>query len=205
MDLQDIWELLVSDAMQWVVIGLNVLFVLFLIKENILGWLFGILASIFSLFLMYDAGLYSETLLYTVYVILGVYAWYSWGQHNSASGKRPIQVQKTPFHISAIAVGGVIWFALGFFFMRYTDSNLPWADAFSTSFAFVATYLEAKKVLHHWLYWIILNLFSIWLYEARDLTIMAWMMAGFTLFSIWGYIDWSRKFKQVRTKDHLIA
>jgi nicotinamide mononucleotide transporter len=182
----------INTMLEWSVLGLNLVFIILLIRENIWCWLFGIIASIISVYLFLDAKLYSETLLYSVYIILGIYAWIHW-QANSVKATMPIQYKKGDYHLVVIAIGVAVWFGLGYFFKTQTDSKLPWADAFSTSFAFVATYLEAKKILHHWLYWIVINIFSIWLYRARELNIMALMMLGFAVFSIVGFIIWTKK------------
>jgi len=205
MNWNDIWSLLINHQTQWVVVALNIVFVLLLIRENIYCWMFGIVASLLSVFLMFDAGLYSETLLYSVYVILGIYAWWAWSRKSTDQSTMPITTTLWKEHLVYISIAVVIWYALGYFFKTYTDSKLPWADAFTTSFAFVATYLEARKNLHHWIYWIILNVFSIWLYEVRGLHIMAFMMFGFAIFSIIGYIIWTRKINKtiLSDMDHL--
>ena len=183
-----------STILEWTVLSLNLLFILLLIRENIWCWLFGIVASILSVVLFYEAKLYSETLLYSVYIVLGIYAWINW-RSNSMKAPMPIQQVARSYHLISIAIGIATWYALGYFFQNYTDSKLPWADAASTAFAFVATYLEAKKILHHWIYWIGVNIFSIWLYHVRDLPILAFMMAGFGVFSVVGYIVWRKRFQ----------
>ncbi len=183
-----------TSVLEWVVLGLNVVFLLLLIRENIWCWIFGIVASLISVVLFFEAKLYSETLLYSVYVVLGIYAWIQW-HTNSKKTPMPIQTKSLVFHGKALVICFLVWFGLGFFFKTYTDSNLPWADACSLSFAFVATYLEAKKVLHHWIYWIGVNVFSIWLYHTRSLPVLALMMFGFTIFSVVGYIAWQKRLK----------
>ncbi len=183
-----------KEILEWTVLGLNVVFLFLIIKEIIWCWPFGILASAISVFLFIDASLFSETLLYSVYVILGVYAWINWHK-NSKKTPMPILVKQRKYHLVTIIIGGALWLMLGYFFDTFTSSKLPWADAATTSFAFVATYLEAKKILHHWVYWILVNAFSVWLYHTRELKIMAVMMIGFTIFSIVGYIIWKQRFR----------
>ncbi|MFT5725026.1 MAG: nicotinamide mononucleotide transporter [Bacteroidia bacterium] len=182
------------SVLEWIVFTLNVVFLVLLIRENIWCWVFGIVASALSVSLFYQAQLYSETLLYSVYVVLGLYAWITW-HRNSLKQQMPILKKGSQFHLIAIVIGIAVWSLLGFFFMLYTDSKLPWADAFTTAFAFVATYLEAKKILHHWVYWIVVNLFSIWLYQSRDLPILAMMMLMFGIFSVAGLLIWKKQYQ----------
>ncbi|MCB9261104.1 MAG: nicotinamide mononucleotide transporter [Flavobacteriales bacterium] len=190
------WEeisiFLTSSSAEWTALVLNLLFVVLLIFERIEAWFFGVMASLLSVFIFIEAKLNSEALLYSVYVILGIYAWLTW---KTNSKKQPMPIKKiTPkLLLTTFGIGLSVWLFLGWFTSHYTNSELPWADAFSTSFAFVATYLEARKILESWLWWVVLNIFSVWLYTQRDLTIMAWMMAGFAVFSIVGFIAWQRK------------
>jgi nicotinamide mononucleotide transporter len=190
------WQLIAHPSIEWIITGLNIVFLLLVINENILCWPFGIVASILSvlIFLSPDVQLYSEALLYSVYVVLGVYAWINW-RRSSAKDKMPIRQESYMYHGVLIAIGLIMWAGLAKFFSFYTDSQMPWADAFSTSFAFIATYLEAQKVLRSWVYWIIINAFSVWLYQARDLHVLSYMMIGFAIFSVVGFYKWSNSYK----------
>ena len=53
----------------------NLAFIVLLIRENILCWLFGIVGSLFSVWLFSDARLYSEAVLYFFYAVMGVFLW----------------------------------------------------------------------------------------------------------------------------------
>jgi nicotinamide mononucleotide transporter len=195
--IESFWNLVQHPYTEWVILGLNIVFLVLIIREDIRCWLFGIVASTLSVlvFLSPAVKLYSEALLYSVYVILGLYAWIHWHK-SSTKGKMPVQTLSWVLHARYVTIGIAAWIILALFFMRLTDSEMPWADAFSTSFAFVATYLEAKKILRSWCYWIILHAFSIWLYLARYLNVMSLMMVGFVAFSILGLYQWSRSYKK---------
>ena len=145
------------------------------------------------MFLTPDVKLYSEALLYFVYAVLGIYGWYSWREKRNV--KKTIVKWPLRLHFLAISVGGLMWFLLGRFMISNTEAELPWADAFSTSFSFVATWLEAKKVLSGWVYWIGLNFFSVWLYLERDLESMAMMMIVLGALSITGLVRWNKRYK----------
>ena len=193
---ESFWNLAQHPYTEWVILGLNFVFLILVIREDIRCWLFGIVASTLSVLVFLSPGvkLYSEALLYSVYVILGAYAWIHWHK-SSTKGKMYVQTLSWLLHAKYVTIGVTGWVILALFFTNLTDSEMPWADAFSTSFAFVATYLEARKILGSWYYWIILNAFSIWLYQARDLNVMSIMMIGFVAFSILGLYQWSKSYK----------
>ena len=185
---------------QWVVLGLNFVFILGVIRQKIWAWPIGIIASAISVWLFIDVKLFSEALLYSVYIVLGFYGWFRWMPGKNTKS-RAISEASPKVHLFAILIGLITWIGLGSFFQYFTDSALPYADAFSTAFAFVATYLESEKYLRHWWYWIVLNAFSIWLYHARELDIMAFMLLGFTAFSVVGYYSWVKQVNPTTAED----
>jgi nicotinamide mononucleotide transporter len=172
----------------------NLLFIVFLIREQRVSWVFGIIASIESvaLFLMLDKPLYSEALLYSVYVVLGFYGYAQWGRGKA----KTIEIHEWTWqkHLKAFGIGLSTFIGLGYFVSYHFDQpEMPFEDAFSTAFSFLATYMEAKKVLSAWIYWVVLNLFSVWLYLEKELQYYPILMFLFTIFSIMGYVRWRNK------------
>lgn len=173
----------------------NILFLVFLIREKRVCWIYGIVASLLSvaLFLSMDKPLYSESVLYVFYVGFGVYGWINW----STGTEQEISIMEWGMreHVKAFLVGAIGMVGLGYFFSTRTDADVPYADAFSTSFSFVATYMEANKILSGWIYWIVLNGFTIWLYAYKSAFLYSGLMVAFAVMSIVGYMSWRRKFR----------
>jgi nicotinamide mononucleotide transporter len=178
------------NLLEWFSVGLNLLFVIYIIREQRIGWLFGIVGSFLSIALFIGVKLYSEAILYSYYVVMGFYGWQKW-KGGGASELR-ISARSVVYHAKFILVCLVLSLGLGAFFNANTDAQKPFADAFSTIFSFFATYLEAQKVLSAWLYWVVLNAFSIWLYFERGLTIYAGLMVFYSILSVVGYVRWKK-------------
>ena len=180
------------QILEWVAVGLNLLFIYFIIKENAIGWSFGILASIISIAIFFHSRYYSEAILYTYYVFVGVYGWATW---TNSKNKLRITEWRGTYHLAAIVVGLICFLGLGYFFATKTNADKPFADAFSTIFSFIATYMEAKKILSAWLYWIILNAYSVWLYSVKGLDVYAVLMVVYAILSVSGYMQWKKSMK----------
>ena len=75
----------------------------------------------------------------------------------------------------------------------FTKSELPFIDAFTTSFSLLATYMTVKKVLENWLYWIIIDLTSVFLYHERDLHLTAFLFIIYTVIATFAYFNWKSK------------
>ena len=178
-----------------VIFGL--IYLVLLIKQNILCWLFGIVGSVLSIFLFYHSKLYSEALLYSYYVVMGFYGYYLWSQKNNDYPNESISLTVSDkglfFHVFCVITTSVLALALAWFFDSYTDADWPYLDAFTTMFSFLATYLEAKKVLSGWVYWIVINGLTIGLYYNKDLDYYSALTLIYFIMSFVGYFKWKKE------------
>ena len=83
---------------------------------------------------------------------------------------------------------------LGFVFTK-TNQKLPYLDAFITAFAILATYLTTKSILENWLYWIVLNLLSMYLWYEQGLELTVFLFGVNTIMAVFGFILWYKKWK----------
>ncbi len=51
---------------------------------------------------------------------------------------------------------------------NYTRADFAYLDTFTTVFAVFATYMLTKKVLENWLYWVVIDAVSIYIYIRRS-------------------------------------
>lgn len=169
----------------------GVFYIFLAVKNNNWCWLFGILGSAISivLFLFY-AKLYAEAVLYFFYVVAGVYGWVTWKnqkQHNEVYQHALIS------HFYIITIGALL--SVGLYFVLATffnDSQKPLIDSFTTIFSFIATYLTAKKWIENWIYWIVIDLITTYLYFSRGLELYALLMFAYTFIAIYGYFQWKK-------------
>jgi nicotinamide mononucleotide transporter len=186
------------DFLQWLAFGMNMLFIVLITANKKIGWLFGIIAAAVSTYIFYQSNLVSEAFLNAFYVVMGVYGWMYWSKTQGKSKKIPVIEYKWLNHIVLVLASVGLALLMGKINQYNAHAAVPYADAFSTSFAFMATFLEARKVLSGWIYWIAINLYSIWLYGQKtmadhDLTILQIQMAVFALFSVIGFLVWRKK------------
>ena len=73
---------------------------------------------------------------------------------------------------------------------NYTHAELAYLDSFTTCFAVMTTYLVAKKVLENWLYWIVIDAASIYLYLQKGYYPTVVLFAVYTGIAFWGYMQW---------------
>lgn len=170
----------------------GLVFLFLIIKQKISCWIFGIIASAINVFLLIHVKLYSEAILYSFYIFTGIYGWIKW---SSPKNDLKISVADLSFHLLWIFIGIILAVLVGFYFSNYTDARLSYLDSFSSVFAIIATILEARKILHAWIYWIILNTYTIFLYANVDLPFRSGEMLIYAIFSFVGFYSWRKSYK----------
>lgn len=174
----------------------GLVFLVLLIRQNILCWWFGIAGSLLSIFLFYNTKLYSEAILYSYYVLMGFYGYYSWNNTKSKNNLNLVVSEEgLAFHLMAIVSSALTAICLGWYFENYSDATSPYLDALTTIFSFFATYLETKKILSAWIYWIIINGLTIGLYFTKGLDIYATLFVVYFVMSFVGYFKWKNSLK----------
>lgn len=179
------------------------LFIVLMIKQNIWCWPIGIISSIASIYVFYDAKLYMESVLYFYYVLIGFYGWHTW--RNAKTKKLPLKEVNQRYYGFIAIIGSTLAILVGYIIEHFSDSPRPYCDSFSTIFSFIASYMEAHKIVSSWLIWIGVNLFSIWLYHDRGLLIYAGLMVMYFILSVAGYLQWSKDYQRQQSAELIAA
>jgi nicotinamide mononucleotide transporter len=156
------------------------------------GWPLAAISSLLYLWLFADAKLYAEAALQVFFAVTSLWGWGQWlyGKRDSA----PLQVASAPPHTMHIALASwlVLWGAIGFVLSSFTDSQVPYFDAFPTAGSLVASVLLARKLIQNWLLWILVNTVSIALFAYKDLTLTAVLYAILIVIAVAGYTQWRK-------------
>ncbi|HBH07174.1 MAG TPA: nicotinamide mononucleotide transporter [Flavobacteriales bacterium] len=171
---------------------LALLYVVLIARKVRLGWVFGTVSSALAVWLFWKSNLNSEALLYLFYVLAGVYGYFQWGQHKVEKQEQfTYQEWKVVNHTIIIVGTASVAVVLGRL-MQDWGSHFPYFDAFTTCFGFLATFMAARKVLSNWIYWIIIDLASAYLYFLKDLNYYSILMVLYTVLAAYGYFEWRK-------------
>ena len=110
----------------------------------------------------------------------------------------PVAVWPLKLHVAAIggSVAGSI--AIGSLMSRGTDAAFPYLDAFVLVSSLVTTYMVARKILENWLYWLVIDSVSVYLYWERGLFLYAWLFALYLVLVVIGFVRWQRDWRAQR-------
>ena len=167
----------------------SIIYVILAAKENVWCWAAAVISVSIYIYICYQAQLYAETGLQVFYFIMAIYGYISWSNNNSSLKVNELAVTN---HILIMIFGSLLTFLLGFYLSIYTEAKLPIVDSFTTVFSVISTYMVVKKILSNWLYFIIIDTVSIYLYFSRDLHMTALLFSVYTVIAIIGYWKWSK-------------
>ena len=178
-----------------VAVVLAIAYLLLAARENILCWYCAFVSSAIYTVIFWDVSLLMESLLNVFYVVMAVVGWYEWrcgGQGHRGVGITTLK----PWQHGAILAGLLVVALLnGWFMERYTSAVWPVLDSFTTWGAVFNTFLVVRKVLENWLYWILIDGISIYLYIDRELYLTAALFAAYVVIVIFGYFSWRRLYQ----------
>jgi len=182
------------SIIEWTAVAFNITYVVLAWWQKKACWIFGAIGSVLSVYYFQheDIRLYAEAGLYLFYVAVAIYGWIVW----SRPDVRRIHEWPWTKHLLIIAVGGVAAYLLSVLTGTYTDAARPLADSLSTVFGVIATFMTIRKVLSNWIYWVVIDVFSVWLYMSRDSEIYAVQMAVFAVLAIVGWWQWRKQLIQ---------
>jgi nicotinamide mononucleotide transporter len=163
------------------------------IKQNIWLWPVG-LANAGLYFVVYlFTGIYAYMTLQLYYLVISIYGWYHW--YNAAANlKKELPVTRIKVKLATVLTltTAALFLIIYYILKTYTDSTIPFWDALTTAASITATWMLARKILEHWLIWIVVDLISIGLYLYKELYITIILFAVYTIMAIKGFYEWRK-------------
>jgi nicotinamide mononucleotide transporter len=102
---------------------------------------------------------------------------------------------------SALQVFYLVMAVFGYGLAQKTHAALPYLDSFTTWGAVITTYMVTRKVLENWIYWIVIDGASVYLYIDRGLYLTALLFMLYVVLVVIGFYQWNTLYKQER-HDH---
>lgn len=182
--------------MAWIIEGIGaalaIAYLLLALKQNKLCWFAWIASSILYLYVMYQAGLYMESLLQVFYLCMGFYGLSQWSKTINDNQNTYVDLWSIGNHIFAISLVIVLSFLSGILLSNFSNAALPFIDAFTTWGAIVASYMVAKKILENWIYWFIIDFISVFIFASRGLYFTSALFVTYLVIIYFGYKSWSK-------------
>jgi nicotinamide mononucleotide transporter len=172
---------------------LAIAMVLFNIRVNPLGWPLAITSSLLYFLLFWNSRLYGDASLQVFFAVVAAWGWWQWLRGTDAAG-HALAVRRLGAHgrIVALLALAVAWPAVALFLRRFTDSDVPWWDAFPTAASVLGQWLLGRKYVENWPTWIVVNVAATALFAYKGLWLTVVLYAIFVVLSLVGWRAWQR-------------
>ena len=167
-------------------------------RASIYLWITSIIMPAIYLYVYYQAGLYADFGINIYYLVIALYGWLAWRDNFSLRGKRK---ESKELSISHIRQGVIIrlallflaaWAIISYILIHYTNSTVPFTDAFTTALSIVGMYMLARKYIEQWWVWLVVDITSCALYIYKELYFTAALYALYAIIAIFGYRKWKQ-------------
>ncbi|MCW5634743.1 MAG: nicotinamide riboside transporter PnuC [Rubrivivax sp.] len=168
-------------------------------RVNPVAWPLAIAASVLYALLFAASRLYGEALLQLFFIAVAFWGWWQWLRGRGADGGALVVHRLAPRGRWVLAAGVLVaWPLAGFTLGRFTDSDVPFADALATVASVAGQVLLGRKVIENWLVWLAVNVFSVGLFAWKALWLTTLLYALFAVLSVAGWMAWRARLDVTR-------
>ncbi|OJV38857.1 MAG: hypothetical protein BGO29_10595 [Bacteroidales bacterium 36-12] len=175
---------------------LSVIYLYLSIKQKVSLWIFGFMCSALYIVVFFQSKFYADMTLQFYYLGVSIYGWFSWKEKAKQTGKE-LPIKKTNLRnvLILLPITIAVLFLYYYILKNHTDSPLPFADSFTTALSITATWMLAKKMIEHWILWIIVDSVSAGLYFYKELYPTTILFVIYTIMAVIGWIQWRKYLK----------
>ena len=177
----------------------SLVYLYFSVRQIIWLWPFGIISSALFILIFFNSKFYADMGLQVYYLGVSIYGWVYWsGGGVDREEKSTLPVCRISRQLSLVlgVAAMLIMLVIIYVLKRFTDSDVPWGDGFTTAGSIVATWMLARKVLEHWLVWIVVDSVAAGLYFYKGLYPSFLLYLIFTIIAVVGYFQWKKSMSE---------
>tara|TARA_B100000809_G_scaffold89718_1_gene88219 strand:+ start:1747 stop:2391 length:645 start_codon:yes stop_codon:yes gene_type:complete len=184
-----------NSLLELIAVVLAIAYLLLAVRQHIACWYAAFISTAIFLYVFWQVNLYMESGLQVYYLGMAVYGWWAW-QRGRSEGKPGLTISTWSLrqHLIVIGIVVVATFVSGTL-LSGTEQRLGYLDSFTTWGAVVATFMVTRKVLENWLYWIVIDSASLYLYFDRELYFTMILFLVYLVIIFFGFRNWLREYR----------
>jgi len=192
-----VWEqFLLNSLLELTAVVFAIAYLVLAVRENILCWFAAGISTLIFLAIFWDVKLYMESGLQVYYLAMAAFGWYQWRLASDGSANLKVSMWSMRQHLIALALIALLTSTSGYLLSSGTDARLPYLDSFTTWASVVTTFMVVRKVLENWIYWLVIDSVSIYLYIDRELYFTSILFAVYIVIIFFGWSSWSKSYQQ---------
>ena len=186
------------QAMSWwefTAVVLGITYLLLAMREHLWCWYAAFASTAIFLFIFWDVNLLMESALQVYYLAMALYGWWLWRLPKDDAPALAITRWTGRQHLLALGSILALSSVSGLLLAQHTSAALPFLDSFTTWGSVLTTWMVARKILENWLYWLVIDAVSIFLYLDRGLYLTALLFIAYLVIAVFGYRTWLQHYR----------
>jgi nicotinamide mononucleotide transporter len=166
------------------------------IRELHWGWPLAISSSLMYFAIFWRSKLYGDAGLQIFFAVVALWGWAQWlrGVRPDGTALRVARLTRRGL-ARTVAASALLWPATGWFLDTFTDTDVPWWDAFPTAVSLVGQFLLGRKYIENWAVWLVVNGVSVSLFAHKGLWLTVGLYAVFIVLSVVGWRAWALRLR----------
>lgn len=175
-------------------------------KQKLISWPIGIVNVLCFMIMNYQVQLYWGVFLQAFYLVSNLYGWYYWRKQ---AGSRQVISKLTNFWrmvmlmfvlLLAVVAGYGIQLLPALFPALFSyPPSYPYFDALIAIASIVGQLLLTRRNSDTWFVWMVVNVFSVYVYYQQGLYFVTFVYVVFLILSIKGMFDWERAYDKAQS------
>jgi nicotinamide mononucleotide transporter len=166
-----------------------------MIRQSLWAFPVGLIAVTVQAVLFYQSRYYADATLQVFFFAALAYGWWHWTRAKGDAAELPV-TRLTPrgwvFTVGLAGVGTLIWALVA---RKYTDSIMPFRDAFIAAFSVAAQTLQSRKQIDNWPFWVVVNGVAICSYWLGGLYYTTFLYLIYLVMAFGGWRSWAASMK----------
>ena len=159
------------------------------IRVDARDWPRAITSSLLCRALFWNSRLYGKASLQIFFAVVAGWGWWKWLRGTCTDGAAlRVRWPGARGRWALVVVFALAWPATGAFQRRYTDTDVPWWDAFLGAAIVIGHWLLSRKHVENWIVWLVVNVASVQLFADKGLWLTGLLYAVFVTFSAQGLV-----------------
>lgn len=185
---------LTQIILEFTVFVFGILSVWFAKKENVLVYPTGLIATIITTYLLFQAGYLGDMMINFYFSIMSIYGWVNWSKKTNKN--ETLTISRT--NNNQKIIGFVLFFITIFvvfgiyIYFNYDIKIDNYIDIFTSGIFFTAMWFMAIKKIENWTLWILGDIIVVPLYAYRGLGMLSLQYLIFTILAISAYLEWKK-------------
>ena len=175
-----------------------------LIRQNIWTWPVGIAYTLASLYIFFTAKLYADFALHVLFLIMSSYGWYYWLHGNNRfDSELPVSSESKKVLAYSIIICSFSIILTSNLFIIYTDADIPYWDNTTSCLSVLAIWLQSRKKIESWIFWLIIDILSVGIYFYKGLYFYSLLYSIYVVMAFRGYVTWLESYRNDQRNSSL--